>query len=74
MITITITVEKLEESIQIQQVLQEAEENLELDFPFGYKVDETLEPQVVTDYRERAKEDNKRPYDSELEWYRKGVY
>ena len=41
MITITITVEKLEESIQIRQVLQEAEENGELDFPFGYKVVET---------------------------------
>jgi len=45
MITITITVEKLEESIQIQQVLQEAEENLELDFPFGYKVDEIKDPE-----------------------------
>ena len=45
MITITITVESREESIKIQQVLQEAEEYGELDFPFGYKVDEIKDPE-----------------------------
>ena len=45
MITITITVETKVHSQKIQEVLQEAEDYGELDFPFGYKVDEIKDPE-----------------------------